>query len=253
MEAERRRAREALRPHPVLPEYYGDEAGRRRNLARLFDESAGSYDRITQWMAFGSGHWYRQRVLQQSGLRQGHRLLDVACGSGVLATFGRAMVGAGGMAVGLDPSLGMLAQARRRGARPLVRGFAEALPFADGRFDRLTMGYALRHVGDLRRTFAEYRRVLRPGGRLVLLEITAPRGAVGRGALRLYMRGAVPLVARRIGGDAPRRLMEYYWDTIESCVPPEAILAALTDAGFADVRRRVLFGILSEYLAARPG
>ena len=68
MEAELPTAREALRPHPVLPEYYGDEAGRRRNVARLFDESAGSYDRINQWMAFGSGHWYRRRVLQQSGL-----------------------------------------------------------------------------------------------------------------------------------------------------------------------------------------
>lgn len=211
-----------------------------------FDESAPHYDRITQTMSFGSGHWYRRRTLEKAGLVAGAEVLDVACGTGVLAAAARAIVGDRGRVIGLDPSFGMLAEAGRRGVPLLVRATAEALPFADASFDLLTMGYALRHVADLETTFAEYRRVLRPGGRVLILEITPPRSRLLFALVKAYLRGVVPLLARRHGA-VPGELMTYYWDTIEQCVDPATILGALRTSGFAGADRRVDLGIFSEY------
>jgi demethylmenaquinone methyltransferase/2-methoxy-6-polyprenyl-1,4-benzoquinol methylase len=161
-------------------------------------------------------------------------------------------VGRRGLVVALDPSLGMMSHAAHRGVKHRVRGIAEALPFPGERFDRLTMGYALRHVADLRATFQEYRRVLKPGGKVLLLEITRPSSRLQHRLLKLYLGRIVPFLARfGRGGHASRELMEYYWDTIESCVPPEVILDALREAGFSNVERSVQNGILSEYTGVR--
>jgi demethylmenaquinone methyltransferase/2-methoxy-6-polyprenyl-1,4-benzoquinol methylase len=154
--------------------------------------------------------------------------------------------------VALDPSLGMLRQAAGRGVRRRVRGLAEALPFSSERFDCLSMGYALRHVADLRTTFREYLRVLKPGGKLLLLEITPSGSRLSRGLLRLYLGRWVPLLARfGHGGRASRDLMEYYWETIANCVAPDVILGALADAGFSRAERHVEMRIFSEYTAVR--
>jgi demethylmenaquinone methyltransferase/2-methoxy-6-polyprenyl-1,4-benzoquinol methylase len=240
---------EPIRPHPELAGYYASESERRRRLDSWFDTSADRYESITQRMSFGSGHWYRRRVLARLGVPPGSRVLDVACGTGVVAEAARRVVGAGGSVVALDASLGMLRTAAPRAPRR-VRALAERLPFPDASFDLVTMGYALRHVTDLRVTFAEFRRVLRRGGRAVVLELTSPRSRTARGALRLYLRGFVPAMAR-LGrhGAAARELMTYYWDTIEACVPPETILGAMRDSGFTSAQRQVDLGIFSEYRA----
>jgi demethylmenaquinone methyltransferase/2-methoxy-6-polyprenyl-1,4-benzoquinol methylase len=178
-------------------------------------------------------------------------MLDAGSGTGVIAAEAQEIVGStggGGRVVALDPSLGMLGQAARRGVRTRIRGVAEALPFAGGTFDFLSMGYALRHVPDLRATFAEYRRILKPGGRLLILEITPPRSRLAFHLLKLYLGGLVPLLASfGKGGRTSRELMEYYWDTVESCVPPAVILEELAEAGFTRPGRHVVQAILSEY------
>ncbi len=244
----RQEAVEPLRPHPLLHRYYATEKERRRRVDAWFDASASRYDFITQLMSLGSGHWYRRRALAEVGLAPGQAILDVACGTGVLTAGARSIAGPTGRVIGLDPSFGMLRRAERRGRGSLVRGFAEALPFADASFDRVTMGYALRHVADLRSTFREYRRVLRPGGRVLLLEITPPSARYPNRWLRFYLRRVVPSLAR-LGsrGAEARELMQYYWDTIESCQPPKVILASLAEAGFAAVERQVDLGIFSQY------
>lgn len=237
-----------MRPHPLLSRYYSSEEERQRRVRSWFDQSAPHYDDITQAMSFGSGHWFRRYTLERAGLAPGSAVLDVACGTGVLTAQARAIVGPDGRVVGLDPSFGMLAEARRRDGSRLVRALAEAIPFADASFDLVTMGYALRHVADLEITFAEYRRVLRPGGRVLILEITPPRSRILFALLRAYLRRVVPLLARRHGA-VPGELMAYYWDTIEQCVEPAAILGALRSTGFVRADRRVELGVFSEYAA----
>jgi demethylmenaquinone methyltransferase / 2-methoxy-6-polyprenyl-1,4-benzoquinol methylase len=243
----------ALPPHPPLGEYYADEAGRLKQVRRWFDASAGDYDWVNGLMSLGSGEHYRADALRRFGLGPGDRLLDCGAGTGVIAALAQRLTGAEGLVVALDPSCGMLQQAAARGVSLRVPGRAERLPFADASFDRLTMGYALRHVADLAATFGEYARVLAPGGSLLLLEITRPRGRFGLELLRFYMRTLVPLATRwlRHRRDTAT-LMRYYWDTIEHCVPPETILAALRAAGFEQVQRRVQLGVFSEYTAVKP-
>jgi demethylmenaquinone methyltransferase / 2-methoxy-6-polyprenyl-1,4-benzoquinol methylase len=243
---------EPLRPHPLLTRYHSDEQERCRQINRWFDHSAAGYDFITQMMSFGSGKRYRRQVLLREGLSEGMSLLDIACGTGVLTAHAQQIVGEKGVVVGLDPSSGMLHEASARGARRLVRGVAEALPVAGGLFDFLSMGYALRHVADLRGTFREYRRVLKPGGKVMILEITPPASRVSFHLLRLYLGRVVPMVARvGRGGRGSQDLMRYYWDTIEHCVTPQVILEALEKAGFSRATRRVEMGILSSYTAIR--
>jgi demethylmenaquinone methyltransferase/2-methoxy-6-polyprenyl-1,4-benzoquinol methylase len=241
-----------LRPHPTLRRYYANEAQRKRQVGSLFDEAATDYDWINRAISLGSGSRYRKEALLRAGLAPGMSLLDVGSGTGVIAAHGQEIVGASGLAIGLDPSAGMLREAGRRGVRRRVRAGAEALPLPDERFHLLSMGYALRHVADLRTTFREYRRVLKPGGKVLLLEITPPKSRLSQGILKIYLGRIVPFMARfGRGGQATRTLMEYYWDTIEKCVPPEVILDALRDAGFSQVERQVQMGILSEYTGVR--
>lgn len=247
------RTPETVKPHDVLPTYYGDPAERRPFVARLFDQGARHYERINGWMSFGTGARYRREALERGGLKPGMRALDVATGTGVVARGAREIVGESGRVVGLDPSAGMLREAGRLAPLTLVRAFAEALPFREKSFDFLSMGYALRHVADLGATFAEYHRVLRPGGRLVVLEIVRPANPLVRAGVRFYLKRLVPWLASvRSHDPGARTMMEYFWDTIEACVPPQTILDALRGAAFTDVEQIVEFGSLAAYQARRP-
>jgi demethylmenaquinone methyltransferase/2-methoxy-6-polyprenyl-1,4-benzoquinol methylase len=219
----------------------------------LFDETASDYDRINAVFSFGTGRRYRRQSLLRAGLRPGDWVLDVATGTGLVAVEARQLVGSTGLVAALDVSWGMLQQARAAPGLRLVQGSADALPFAAESFDVLTMGYALRHVAALGSACAEFYRVLRPGGQAVLLEVGRPDGRLARHAARLYLGHLVPLFSRLVGSTRQAGLlMHYYWETIESCVQPETILAALRDAGFADAACGTEFGVLRTYTARRP-
>jgi demethylmenaquinone methyltransferase/2-methoxy-6-polyprenyl-1,4-benzoquinol methylase len=241
-------------PHPPLHEYYSQEADRGGWLRRLFDQTAGDYDRIERAMAFGSGSWYRRRALARAGLKAGERVLDVGVGTGLMAREAVFLVGPSGEVTGVDPSPGMMGRAVVPAGVKLLLGTAEALPLPPDAVDFIAMGFALRHVADLSEAFAEFMRVLAPGGRLCILEITAPAGHARRVLLKAYMRGVVPLVASCIARhrEVPK-LMRYYWDTIEACARPSVIMTAISDAGFVDVQRTVSLGIFSEYCARKAG
>ncbi|WP_367614511.1 class I SAM-dependent methyltransferase [Teichococcus coralli] len=241
-------------PHPDLPAYYPEAGQRAGFVRRLFDDTAPHYDRINRVFSLGTGAWYRRHALRQAGLAPGMRVLDVATGTGLVAREAARIAGPSGLVMGLDPSAGMLAEARRGLALPLLQGRAESLPLADGSVDFVSMGYALRHVADLAATFAEFLRVLRPGGRVLLLEIGRPGSAWGHAAARAYLGGVVPALCRLT---APRgrsgTLMQYYWDTIEACVPAETILRHLGEAGFAAVGCETSLGLFRAYGGRRPG
>src|SRR5262249_27965631 len=157
-----------------LEKYYPSADDRQPFVTALFDRTARHYDRIGRLIAFGKGPLYRRQALERAGLRAGMRLLDVATGTGQGARSAASIVQVAGAVVGLDPSRGMLDEARKTGAGPLVQAEAGALPFRSNAFDMLSMGFALRHVADLDGAFQEYRRVLKPGGRVLLLELSRP-------------------------------------------------------------------------------
>lgn len=227
-------------------------ADRVRFVRDLFDETAAHYDRICQVMSLGSGQRYRRDALRRAGLQPGMRVLDVGTGTGLVAQVALTVVGAAGTVTGVDPSEGMLRESCHLGYR-VVRGYAEALPFDADRFDFLSMGYALRHVSHLEAAFTDCWRVLAPGGRLALLEISRPDSRVGLWLTRHYLQSAVPFVTRVVTGSARSvQLMEYYWETIANFVAPTVVLEALRASGFLDVRRRVVHGLFSEYCASKP-
>lgn len=243
----------ALAPHAPLRAYYADESERDRYLRRIFDATASDYDRIERLLALGTGPWYRRMALQRAGLGSGAQVLDVGIGTGLVAREALRLIGMDGRLIGVDPSPGMLGEVRLPNVE-LLQGRAEALPRPDASHDFLSMGYALRHIADVHAAFAEFHRVLRPGGRLLVLEITRPEHRVGRALLRAYMRAFVPLVARVVGRRRDTaELWRYYWDTIDACIPPASVLAALREAGFEQVQRHTELGVFSEYTARKPG
>ena len=237
-----------VEPHPVLRDFYTESEYRQQKVNDMFDSAALHYDWITDVMSFGSGRWYRRKALTNAGCRKGFRVLDVGAGTGVITGIAQHIVGPTGEAIALDPSKNMLLEAEKNGVRKVVQGHAEALPFEDNSFDLLTMGYALRHVDDLSKTFSEFLRVLKPSGKVLILEISRPEKAFSAFFLKLYLKFVVPNFAYfgRRGADS-KVLMQYYWETIENCVPPAVILESLGDAGFSLPARRVELGIFSEY------
>jgi demethylmenaquinone methyltransferase / 2-methoxy-6-polyprenyl-1,4-benzoquinol methylase len=244
-----REARPAAAPLPAMPAYYSDAEGKRRFTGRMFDSSAVDYDRVDRLLAFGSGSWYRRQALVRAGLAPGMRMLDVAVGTGLVAREAAPIVGAAGSVIGVDPSVGMLAQSGLHGLT-LVRGRAESLPFASQSFDFLCMGYALRHLADLEMAFREFRRVLKPGGRLLVLEITRPEGRMALALLKAYLHVVLPLLTRLVARSRDTAtLYRYYWETIEACVPPARIVATLGAAGFDAPTHGRELGIFSEYAA----
>ena len=240
-------------PHPPLTDYYAAEADRAGWIRQLFDRTAVDYDRIERAMAFGSGPWYRRCALARAGLASGMRVLDIGTGTGLTAREAAFLTGPSGTVVGVDPSAGMMDRANVPSGVRLLRGTAEAVPLAPESADFVSMGYALRHVANLSAAFREFWRVLAPGGRVCLLEITPPKARLPRMLLKAYMRGVVPCMARWMGThrDMPE-LMRYYWDTIEACACPRTIQDILREAGFVDVLRHVELGIFSEYRGRKP-
>jgi demethylmenaquinone methyltransferase/2-methoxy-6-polyprenyl-1,4-benzoquinol methylase len=242
-----------LPPHPTLPQYYADEKERRSHLKHIFNASAPYYDGINRAMSFGMGRRYRRRALERAGLDVGMTMLDVGCGTGLMTQPAAEMVGPRGLVVGVDPSIGMLQEATRSNRLDwAIQGTAEYLPLPDNSFDLLIMCYVLRHVSDLLVAFGECMRVLRPGGVVLILEITAPRLWISYHLLKLYLKFVVPTMTRLgTGSRIAKTLMSYHWDTIEHCVPPEIIREALRHVGFGQIDHHVENGVFSEYRARK--
>ena len=239
-------------PHAPLPAYYrsGDAEARELFLRDTFDATAVDYDRLEKILGFGTGSWYRRQALLRAGLMPGMQVVDVGMGTGLVTREILKITGEPHRLVGVDPSAGMMQQARFDQPLDCRIGRAEEIPLPSASADFLVMGYALRHIADLGSAAAEFRRVLRPGGRLLLLEITRPEGRLAELLLRAYMRGVVPAIARVVARSRDTPLLwRYYWDTIEACAPPAQVLQTLRNAGLDSVARHVELGIFSEYRA----
>jgi demethylmenaquinone methyltransferase/2-methoxy-6-polyprenyl-1,4-benzoquinol methylase len=242
----------AIPPHKDLPEFYSGRTRHDEFVSRLFDSTACYYDRISAVLSFGTCRAYRKLALRRAGLEPGMRMLDVATGTGLAAQAALDLGIAPDQLVGLDPSGGMLQENRKRRRILLIQGRGEALPFPEGSFDFLCMGYALRHVEDLGVLFREFHRVLRPRGRVLILEITRPKSRLAVAMARFYLARFLPTAARLLTRNPEAgKLLEFYWATIAECVPPQTILAVLQSSGFAAVERRTTGSLLSDYTATK--
>jgi demethylmenaquinone methyltransferase/2-methoxy-6-polyprenyl-1,4-benzoquinol methylase len=241
-------------PHAPLTDYYPTEQHRQAYLRNIFDNTAADYDRIEAMLALGTGSRYRRQALIRGGLRTGMKLLDVGVGTGLVAAQACILAGNAALVTGVDPSPGMMAASNLPETMVLIEGRAESLPFPDNHFDFLSMGYALRHISDLVVAFAEFERVLKPGGRLCILEITKPQSRFGRWLLKNYIRGVIPLLTRFVSRQKETAtIWRYFWDSIEACVPPEQVMATLSAARLTQVKRHLELGVFSEYQATKAG
>ncbi|MDO8414393.1 MAG: class I SAM-dependent methyltransferase [Gallionellaceae bacterium] len=240
-------------PHPPLTRYYEREEDRSGWLTQIFNKTAPDYDRMESILGLGTGSLYRRHSLVQAGLKPGMSLLDVGVGTGLVARQAAHILGDPTLVTGVDPSVGMLHSAKLPAGIKLIEGRAERIPLPDASFDFLSMGYALRHISDLSLAFTEFSRVLKPGGKLCILEITRPQGKIQSALIKTYLHGIVPTLAKLMAREKDTSLLwRYYWDTIEACASPESVMNTLTSVGFVNVRRTVDLGIFSAYLAQKP-
>jgi demethylmenaquinone methyltransferase / 2-methoxy-6-polyprenyl-1,4-benzoquinol methylase len=207
-----------------------------QGVRTMFDRIAPVYDAMNRAMTAGLDQRWR-RLAATAVVRPGDRVLDACCGTGDLA-LAAAAAGAGHV-VGLDFSARMLDLARRKSQIvDWVEGDMLALPFEPASFDAVTVGFGVRNVDDLEAGLRELRRVLRPGGRLAVLEITRPRGLL-RPFFRLWFDVLVPFAGRVLpGGEA----YTYLPASVRRFPGPEDLAAALGRSAFASVRFRTLAG-----------
>jgi demethylmenaquinone methyltransferase/2-methoxy-6-polyprenyl-1,4-benzoquinol methylase len=208
-------------------------------VRRMFDRIAPVYDVMNRVMTAGLDRRWR-RITVEEAVRAGDRTLDACCGTGDLALAARRQ---GAHVVGLDFSERMLERARRKAPGvEFVQGDVLALPFDDGSFDSITVGFGVRNVEDLDAGLRELRRVLRRGGRLGILEITTPRGVLAP-FYRVWFDRIVPLLGKVLpGGDA----YTYLPASVRRFPAPDQLVALLVQHGFSGVRyRRFAGGIVA--------
>jgi demethylmenaquinone methyltransferase/2-methoxy-6-polyprenyl-1,4-benzoquinol methylase len=224
-----------------LPE--GEE--KRRAVRSLFDTISGRYDLVNRVMTFGMDRGWRRRAVRSLRLAGGALVLDLACGTGDLCT---ELQRNGYRAVGFDFSHGMLVAATT--SCPLVEADILRLPTRDGVADGATCGFALRNVVDLRAFFAELARVVRPGGRIALLDASEPENRVMRAGHGVYFRQVVP----RIGGLLSDAGAYAYLPRSMAYLPtPPEMVAMLVAAGFPDAERLQLSGGITQLLVGTRG
>ena len=230
------RSRVGASPDPALP--VGEEKS--RAVRGLFDSISPRYDLVNKVMTFGLDVGWRRRTVRELRLPGRSLVLDLACGTGDLC---RELLANGYRAIGFDFSFGMLAAANT--SAPLVGADVLQLPLRDGSADGVTCGFALRNVVSLPVFFNELGRVVRPGGRIALLEVSEPDNPVLRAGNGVYFKHVVPLLGGLL---SDRAAYSYLPRSMAYLPPPAEMLALLRGSGFSDARRVQLSGGVTQLL-----
>ncbi len=226
-------------------------------VRRMFDTIVTRYDLLNRLMSAGQDESWRRRAAREAAAPPGGRILDVAAGTADL-TLALTRQNPTARVVALDFSEGMLARGvakvRERGAGEQIRfvaGDALALPFADGSFDVVTSGFMMRNVADIVRAFAEMRRVVRPGGRVVCLEISKPVLPIFSRLFWWYFTRVVPLIGRLISGNA--EAYRYLPQSLMQFVTADELKAMMEQAGLTNVTyRRLMLGTVAIHVGHKP-
>jgi len=220
----------------------------------MFDRIAGVYDLMNSAMTAGLHHQWRERAVDRAQVGPGSNALDICCGTGDLALELRRRIGADGRVVGSDFSEPMLELARHKSGEqglPVEFAWADALelPYGDKSFDAVTVGFGARNLADLDKGLAEMARVLKPGGRLVILEITRPHREPLATFYGLWFDRLVPMLGS-VAGDADA--YSYLPESVRSFPEPRDLAAKIDAAGFDEIRWLLLAGgIIAIHSATR--
>lgn len=199
----------------------------------LYKRGALVYDRVNAIASLGTSRIDRRNVIDALDLPPEASVLDLGCGTGDLALHAQTLLGPQANVIGVDPCDDMLARARARGVAQTANGHFESIPLPSGSVDAVVSAYAIRYANDLRRATDEMYRVLKPGGRLVLLEFTRPRTVLTRTLLATWILGcARPLCVLTTRSMRSAELLEHLWCAIETMWPQKAMTDALAAAGF---------------------
>ncbi len=224
-------------------------------VAEMFGRIAPRYDRMNRLMTGGRDRRWRAVTVAETRLRAGGQALDVATGTGDLAFMLARVAGPRGRVVGVDFTDAMLELARRKiashGPAPeFCHADALNLPFADGSFDAVTIGFGLRNVTDVPRALAEMRRVLRPDGRMACLEVTKPRIPLLAAGFYAYFEHVVPLLGALLNNS--REAYTYLPSSLQPFPDAPALRRLMLDAGFRHVHMRLLnFGTIAVHVGVR--
>lgn len=235
---------------------YNQQQTKKEQVHEMFDAIAPRYDLLNHVLSGNIDRLWRRRTVREVRRGGARRILDVATGTGDLAiALARGIEGA--QIVGVDLSEGMLEGARRKvasrglaGRITLEQGDAEHLRQPDAAFDAVTVAFGVRNFGDLEAGLAELARVVRPGGRIVVLEFSRPRNRLFRALYEFYSYKILPRIGGLVSRD--RRAYEYLPASVGAFPAPERFLQLLRAAGFDDCRSRSqTFGIAQIYIGIR--
>ena len=231
---------------------YGSDRPKGAQVEEMFDNIAPAYDFMNRAMTLGIDRSWRRKVVKTAAAAAPRAILDVATGTGDLAIqLARAIPAA--TVTGIDLSEGMLAVGRRKVEEAglsdrisLIQGDCLSLPFPDGSFDIVTAAFGVRNFEHLDKGYAEMARVLRPGGRLIVLELSVPSSPLVRPFYRLYTRGVIPMLGRLVSSDS--RAYSYLPESIAAMPRGVKMLSLMEGAGLTDCALRPLtLGVSSIY------
>lgn len=230
---------------------------RKEKVREMFDNIAPTYDKLNHLMSMNVDRHWRRHALKEIVDGTPQRILDVACGTGDSTVSIAKAAAEGTTVIGADISEGMMAlvaeKAEKAGVGDRIRlevADGEALPYADGSFDRVTCAFGIRNFENKGKGLAEFLRVLRPGGRAVILELSVPQNRLVRWVYDLYFSHLLPKIGGAVSGD--KAAYRYLPASVHGFPPPADFCRMMTEAGFAGFRFRTFtFGLCRMYVGER--
>ena len=230
---------------------------RKENVREMFDHIAPTYDKLNHVLSMNVDKLWRRHALREIVDGSAQRILDVACGTGDSTVSIAKAAGEGSMVTGVDISEGMMAlvggKAEKAGVGNRIRlqvADGEALPYEDGTFDRVTCAFGIRNFEHKEKGLSEFLRVLSPGGKAVILELSVPQNRVVRWAYDLYFTRLLPRIGGAVSGD--KAAYRYLPASVHHFPSPQAFCRMMEEAGFRDVRCRTFtFGLCRMFVGAR--